>query len=119
MEKLIKLIKSPSDAGIETIDDKMVIKLHIPSSENNVTIQINPFLQDYKENIDQPNAQIRQALATSTTPNTKTMSFDLKNNSSQSVNIEGINYKITLMNIGKEKTSEGDFPYFEFLVKKG
>lgn len=117
MEKLIKLVQSPSNPGIETVD-KMVIKLHVPYSEKSVTVQINPFLQDYKENTDQPNIQVRQVQVTSTTSDTKTLTFDFENNSTQNIEVEGNKYQITLMNIGKEKTRDGEFLAFEFLVKK-
>ncbi|PWB38610.1 MAG: hypothetical protein C3F02_02760 [Parcubacteria group bacterium] len=117
MEKLIELAQSPSSPGIETVD-KMVMKLHVPCSEKSVTVQINPFLQDYEENADQPNVQIRQMQITSTTSDTKTLTFDFENNSTHNIDIDGENYQITLMNIGKEKTQDGEFPAFEFLVKK-
>ena len=37
MSKLIKIIQSPFNSPLEVIDD-IVIKLHVPYSEKNVTI---------------------------------------------------------------------------------
>ena len=41
MQKNVKIICSPFDSDTEIVGD-MVMKLHVPYSENDVTIQFNP-----------------------------------------------------------------------------
>ena len=53
---------------------------------------------------------------TTTTDQTKELFFDLENNKKHSINIEGCDYDIELMNIGKEKIQGKDFLFYEFKV---
>jgi len=117
MEKLIKIISSPFNPAIEVVGN-IVIKLHVPYSEKDVTVQINSNVQDYIENNDQPGAQVRQVMVTSTTEDTRTLKLDFGANNIQTFAIAGEQYEIKLMNIGKENIDNQDFPYFEFYVKQ-
>jgi len=48
MGKQIKIIDSPFNPNLEVIED-LIIKLHVPYSENSVIVQINPSIDDYKK----------------------------------------------------------------------
>jgi len=74
MAKNVKLTLSPFTPSLEVVD-KMVMKVHAPYSEQSVTIQFNPNIQDYKEKADQPGAQVRQVMFSTSTDQTQTLSF--------------------------------------------
>ena len=117
MGKLVKIMQSPSNPSLEVVED-VVIKLHVPYSDTNVTIQVNPNIQDYQENADTENVQVRQVMLTTPTDQTKTLSLDFNGNKRKSFGIEGSNYEIELMNIGKENIKGRDFLFYEFDVSK-
>jgi hypothetical protein len=117
MEKQIKLIESPFNSSIEVVND-LVIALHFPCSENDVTIQINPAITEYKENGDTQNAQIRQIMVSESTDDTKTLHFDLAGDNIKTVISNGREYKIKLLSIGKENIEGKDFPSFEFYIEE-
>ena len=112
MEKLIKLVVSPFNSGIETVEH-IVLSVHVPYSEHDVTIQINPNVQDYVENNDQPGIQVRQVMTTTSTDETKTLHFDFGKDNIQKIISNGKEYEIKLIQIGKENLRGEDFPYFE------
>ncbi len=115
MEKQIKIVSSPFNPSIETVGD-LVISLHVPCSERDVTIQINPTITEYKENDDKEGVQIRQIMMSESTEKTKTLNFSFDNNI-QNLESNGKNYEIKLLSIGKEKINGQDFPSFEFYIK--
>lgn len=117
MSKLIKIVQSPFTPALEVAED-LVIKLHVPYSDSSVTIQVNPNIQDYQENADTERAKVRQVIVTTPTDQTKVLSFDFANNKKHKINIEGCDYEIELMNIGKENIQNQDFPFYEFNVSK-
>lgn len=102
MEKLVKLTLSPFSPNLETID-KMTMKIHVPYSEQSVTIQFNPNIQNYKEQADQIGIQVRQVMFSTHTADTKTLLFDFVSNNVHDVTIENTKYNVKLMNIGKEQ----------------
>lgn len=114
MQKLVKLTLSPFSPDIEIVD-KMVMKVHVPYSENDVTIQFNPNIQDYKEKQDQENIKVRQIFLTTPTEQTKTLSFDFKSNSIHDIAIENTKYNVRLMTIGKEPIQGQNFFILNFL----
>ena len=116
MEKLIKLVNSPFNPNMEVAGD-IVINMHVPYSEQDVTVQINPNIQEYQENNDQPDIQIRQVMVSVPTDETKELHFNLKENNVQKFKINDKEYEIKLLNIGKESLQGQDFPSFEFHVK--
>jgi len=116
MEKLIKLVNSPFNSNIEIVGD-IVLSTHVPYSERDVTIQVNPNVQDYAENNDQHGIQVRQVMVTTSTDQTKTLHFDFGSDNIQKTVVDGKEYEIKLMQIGKENLQGQDFPYFEFLIK--
>ena len=116
MEKLIKIVISPFNSNLEVVGD-IVINSYVPYSEKEVTVQVNPDVQDYKENQDQLGIQVRQVMVTTNTKQTKTLKFDFKENNTHEIEINDKKYEIKLMQIGKEKLQGQDFPYFEFFVK--
>lgn len=113
MQKLVKIVESPFNPNIEIVD-KMVMKVHAPYSENEVTIQFNPNIQEYREQ-DQK-GQVRQFMFTTPTDQTKTLSFNFKARNVHAVKIENTIYNVKLMNIGKEAIQGQSFLYFEFFV---
>ena len=111
MEKLVKLTLSPFNPNFEIVDN-LVMRVNVPYSDQSVTMQFNPNVQDYKEQADQPGVQVRQVTVTTSTDQTQTLSFDFKENNIHDVTIENAKYTIKLMSIRKE---EGFF-CFEFFV---
>ena len=117
MSKLVKIIQSPFQPALEVVED-IVIKLHVPYSEKSVTVQVNPNLQEYIENADSKEMQVRQFTFSTTTEHTRVLSFDLVSNKKHKITIENNEYEIELFNIGKEDI-EGQFLlYYEFNVSK-
>ena len=116
MQKNVKLVNSPFNPPLEVVD-KMVMQIHVPYSEDEVTIQFNPNIQEYKEKQDQPNVKVRQVTVSTTTEQTKTLKFDFKDSNVQEVEIEGTTYNVKLMQIGKENLQGQDFLAFEFFVE--
>jgi len=119
MEKLIKIISSPVNPSMEIVNN-IVINLHVPYSKDNVTVKIDPNIQEYKENDDKPDIQVSQIMISVDTAETKNLKFDFNENKTQKIKQGDEEYEITLMHIGEENVEgiEGQkFPYFEFLVK--
>ncbi len=111
MEKLVKLTLSPFSPNLEVVNG-MVMKVHAPYSEQSVTIQFNPNIQDYKEQEDQLGLQARQVMFSTSTEQTQSFLFDFETNNVHDVMIENIEYNVKLMGIWKEQ----GFFYFEFLL---
>lgn len=118
MNKKIKIAASPFIPSME-VADKIVVKLHVPYSDQSVTIQVCPNIQEYIENADTEGAAIRQLTITTPTDQTTTLGFDLEMNRKKSVAAEGTDYEIELLNIGKEEVQGQQFKYFEFNVSWG
>ena len=117
MAKLVRVSNSPFTSNLEVID-KLVIKLRSPYSEKDVTIQLNPNIQDYQEKADQPGIKVRQVMQTTPTDQTQIIKFDFGDNKVKVVQAESEKYQIELMQIGKENVQGQDFPFFEFSVSK-
>lgn len=113
MSKSIRIVRSPFDSTLEVVED-IVIKLYVPYSDKSVTVQVNPNIQHYQENADTENVQVRQVATTTPTDQTKELPFDFGNNKKHSINIEGCDYEIELMNIGKENIQGQDCQFYEF-----
>jgi hypothetical protein len=118
MSKIVKLIQSPFTSPLETVEG-ITIQLHVPYSETEVTVKVDSNIEEYIENDDKEDIQVRQVMVNTDTPLTKTLSFDFNENVEQQVKIENDNYKIKLMNIGKENLQGQDFLFYEFNVIKG
>ncbi len=118
MEKLVRLTLSPENPSIEVVD-KMVMKVHGPYSENDVTIQFNPNIREHKESKDRENIQIRQVTVTTPTDQIKIFHFDFKTDNVHEIEIENTLYNVKLMFIGKAPIHGQQFPYFEFYITSG
>lgn len=120
MEKNVKIIISPFTPNVEVFD-KLVFKVDFPYAEDYVNVLIEPNIQEYKENDDKKDAQIRQVMITSSSKDSKKLYFDFKEDNFKKIKInDGENdygYEIKLLHIGREKMKEGDFVYFEFKIK--
>lgn len=116
MEKLIKLVISPFSPNVEVIGD-VVISIHVPYSGKDVSVLVNPNIQEYKKSNDQPGIQIRQVMETTPTDETRVLHFDLQNNKIKKFKMNDSEYEFKLLNIGKENIQGHDFPSFEFHVK--
>ncbi len=92
MTKSIEITQSPFNPSLEVVDD-IVVKLHGPYSDKSVTVQINPNIQEYQENADTENAQVRQLMVTTPTDQKKTLELDLKKKKKKKFSIEGSNTK--------------------------
>ena len=117
MEKQIKMVLSPFNPNIEVVGD-LVISLHVPYSDRDVTIQINPAITEYKENDDKKDIRVRQVMISESTEETKTLNFCLDNNTNtQKIMVNEREYEINPLSIGKETLDGQDFPSFEFYIK--
>ena len=114
----VKIILSPFASPLEAVDD-LVVSVTAPYSKDSVTVVINPGVEEYCENSDQPGVQVRQFMATVATEETVTLSLDWSNSEGEFA-VRGRNYRIKLMHIGEE-TIEGHsglFLSFEFFVEE-
>jgi hypothetical protein len=118
MEKLVKLSVSPFTPSLEVVD-KIVMKVHVPYSQDSVTIQINPNIQDYKDQADRPGIKVRQITYSTPTDQTQTLLFDFKTNNVHLATVENTTYNLKLMTIDKEQIHGQDFLFFEFLIAWG
>lgn len=114
MEKLIRISTRPNNPSLEVVGD-IVLNLFFPYSAEEVTIQINPNITEYKE---RPTKDISQFKVTKPTDETQTIKFDFKENNIRTITDRGKKYQIKLMNIGKETFEGQAFSYFEFFVKE-
>jgi phage-related protein len=112
MSKTVRLICSPVDSNLEVVEG-LVIKLHIPYSNEEVTVKVNPNITDYAEC---QNDNVRQVMQYEDTDETKTLKFDFEDNNTQRVEFDNKIYEIKLMGIGKVNKLGQDFPAFDFLV---
>ena len=117
MSKLIRIVRSPLTPAFEVVED-IVIQIHAPYSDENVTVHVSPNIQDYQEGVDTEYIQVRRVVLTTKTDQTQELSFDFANNRKHSVNIESCTYEIELMNIGRETIQDKNYPFFEFIVSK-
>ena len=115
MEKNVKIICSPFNSDMEIVGD-MVMKLHAPYSDDDVTIQFNPNIQAYQEKQDKPGIKVRQVTVSTSTDQTKTEKFDFSAHNVRDIEIADTIYNIKLMNIGKENIQGQNFFAFEFFV---
>jgi len=110
----IKIINSPSNSNLEVAAaGNLVVKLHSPYSDSNVTVKINPNLIEYEDKIGN---NVRQYAVSVNMEDTKTLMFDFKKNNIHKINLKNKNYEIKLMNIGKISEQGQDFRTFEFMI---
>jgi len=110
----VKIINSPFHPNIEVAGD-LVIKLHVPYSDENVTVKINPNLVAYNEKISD---NLRQYTKSFDTKDTKTLTFDFQKNNVNNITFANKSYEIKLMTIGKISEQGQNFPTFEFAVNE-
>jgi hypothetical protein len=115
VEKNVKIICSPFNPSVEVVGD-LTMKLHVPYSANEVTIQFNPNIQDYHKKQDKPGVQVRQVTLSTSTDQTKTAKFDFEGNNTHDIEVNDTVYNVRLMSIGKEKLQGQDFFAFEFFI---
>ena len=118
MMQHVKLTLSPFTSNIETAGD-IILSIHVPYSESSVTVQVNPNIHEYQENADSEDVNVRQVMVSTSTDQTRKLSFDFKQNRKQTVEINGHTYTIELLNIGKEQIEGQEFFVFEFQVADG
>ncbi|NQT00402.1 MAG: hypothetical protein HQ580_00110 [Planctomycetes bacterium] len=117
MAEIVRISNSQNIPNLEVVYN-LVIKLHVPYSEKEVTVMLNPNIQDYQEKSDRPGAQVRQYMLTTPTDQTKKIKFDFESNKIKVVQVENEKYQIELMQIGKEEVQGQEFPFFEFSISK-
>lgn len=117
MAKVVRIVNSPFNPNLEVVYN-LVIKLHVPYSEKEVTVMLNPNIQDYQKKSDKSGVKISQLMFTKPTNQTKQIKFDFESNKIKVVQVEKEKYKIELMKIGKEELQGQDFPFFEFSISK-
>lgn len=107
-----KIFQSPFRPNLEVFGD-IVAKVHVPYSDRNVTLKINPNITEYQEDQSTDDAQIRQVTITTDTDETVSIQLDLDSNRSEAVTVAGRRYLVELANIGKENQQGQEFPFFE------
>lgn len=115
MGKNIKIFQSPFHSPLETVEG-IVIKISAPYSDTTVTVEVNPFIQEYKEKVEGGSLRLSQIIVTTPTDQTKKMLFNLNGTKKHKFNIEGKDYEIDLINIGKEEFKNQKFLFYEFTV---
>lgn len=120
MNMHVKISASPDQPSIEVVHD-ILLKLHVPYSSTTVTLQVNPNIQHYKEEIKGKGIELRHEMVSTSTNSTIELSFDVDKNRINKFSSDGIDYVIELLSIGNEKSEKfgnQDFLYFEFDVLK-
>jgi hypothetical protein len=115
--KNIELINAYSFLGGKFIDciGDFTIKLQAPYSKEKVTLLINPNITEYKEKVE-PN--IRNLIISEGIPETRTIELDFHENNIKSVNVDGKNLEIKLLNISNKKLQGQDFMYIDLFCKQ-
>jgi hypothetical protein len=109
----IKINLSPFHPNV-AIFGKLSFRIHVPYSEDEVTIMTNPNLLNYQENTGHDGAQLRQVQLSVPTMHSRTLKFKIDRDEPQKIRIDNTDYEIRLVKIGKEKTGTQDFFFFEF-----
>lgn len=118
MEKIIKISLNPLTPNLEVVEN-FVMMTHVPYTNNDVVIKIDSNIQEYIENTNQENAQIRQVMVTTETEYSRTLNFDFNENNTHKIKIDDRNFEIKLIEIGDEELAEiqgQKFKYFKFSV---
>jgi len=115
--KTVKIVNSPFAPNLEVVDG-FVMKLHVPYSDNMVTVQIDPNITHYEDKSEnsEPRVDVRQVTVSQNTEDTQSLSFDFKENNIKRVVVGDKSFDVKLLNIGKVNMKGQDFPEFEFLV---
>jgi hypothetical protein len=116
IDKVVKIVQSPFTPAVETAGNA-ILKLHVPYSDTMVTIQVNPSYDSYQDDASQPGIEVRQVTVTSSTDETRTLTFDLFGARTHEVTVGGSTYKITLQNIIDEVMQGQKFRAYEFRVQ--
>lgn len=111
----VKLNVSPFEPGIEIAGD-LVIKMHVPYSDQIATIQVNPNITDHRPSADVPGMKIRQVTETRETSETQTLQFELKKRTTHQIAVGQKMYVIELVNIGYTEKEGQKFKSYEFEV---
>lgn len=115
MTKRIRLVQSPFNPPLQAVDG-IVLNLHAPCSTEQVTIQVNPNVEQYPEDAEAANVQVRPVKVAAPTDQTKVVLLDFGHNKKRRIEIEDKRYDIELVSIGKQKIENQNFPVFEFDV---
>jgi hypothetical protein len=115
MGTLVKICMSPYSPNLQVYED-IVIKVHVPYSDDSVTIKVSPNVQHYQSDQDTADTQIRHVLATSDTDETVTVEFDLTANPTRTVAVAGRQYEMKLTAVEKKSLHGQNFPCFKFDV---
>ncbi|MEO8007681.1 MAG: hypothetical protein ABI728_04060 [Betaproteobacteria bacterium] len=115
MTKRIRLVQSPFNPPLQAVDD-IVFNLHVPCSTKQVTIQVNPNVEQYSEDAEATNVQVRAVKVAAPTDQTKVVLLDFGQNKKRRIEIENKRYDIELVSIGKKKIQNENFPVFELDV---
>jgi DUF2971 family protein len=112
-EQTIRINLSPFHPNV-AIFGKLFFRIHVPYSDDEVTILTNPNLLNYQENTSHGGAQFRQVQLSVPTMQSRTLKFKKGLDEPQKVRIDDTDYEIQLLKIGKEKAGRQDFFFFEF-----
>ncbi|NQU28866.1 MAG: hypothetical protein HQ528_11295 [Candidatus Marinimicrobia bacterium] len=116
--KEVKFSINPFSPNIEIVEN-FAMKIHVPYSDSSVVIKIDPNIQHYTENNDQPGAQVKQVMVTTETADTKTLDFNFTDKNVKTIEIDERIFEIKLLEIGDEnvKGIKGQkFKYFKFNI---
>ncbi len=115
MTKRIRLVQSPFDPPLQAVDD-IVFNLSAPCSRKQVTIQVNPNIEQYSEDAEASTVQVREVKVAAPTEQTKVVLLDFGHNKKRRIEIEKKSYDIELVSIRNQKIDNENFPVFELDV---
>ena len=112
---LVKLYISPSKPNVEVAGD-IVLKTHVPYSDTTVTIQVNPSIEEFHEQLPKTGQpSVRNLMFSRNTNETRTLAFDLNGTRKHRTTVDSNQYEIELLAIeplGQNQRA------FEFRVEK-
>ena len=115
MQRTVRIVQAPNSPEMEVIGN-MVMMIHVPYSEDDVTMLFNPYVREYEASADKPGVKVRQVMFVQHTKDTITAKFDFANHNEHLIGVSGTEYKVKLLAIGTERFEEQDFPAYDFLV---
>ncbi len=116
MSTIVKITQSPFTTSVVKAEG-LQINLYVPYSKTSVTIQIGSDISPVSVST-QGDIQIANPVVIVSTPNTKTLSFDINGQKTHTICVKSKSFRIDLLNIGIENIGGQDFYCYEFAVDK-
>jgi peptide deformylase len=118
MSELIRLQFIPTNPNVICHSCGLTINLHAPYGDDNVTVLVNPSIESHNEHTASEGIEVAFSSFVTHTEDTKEITLNFTDKNVQSVMLDDKEIELKLMNIGKEKFENQDFPYFEIYVSE-